>query len=544
MLFIERGRTRQGTFRGISASFLHILKKILGGKTMTKEAEMKNERIYKEGEKFKLAFCVNEIQEYVSPYNFATFEGEILGGLQMDLENQESITTLQSTEVFRGVLPIAEIESLDNTLFEADVEVCFDQDYEIYFLYVIEITDFKEKIIEILPNEHEEMFMGVITAVDGSKYYPDSNGGFIIKLPNDKETRISSFKNVIAVDGSIYSYDEQGELLDKGPDGKMHPAEAFLVGYLTSEDGLRYNLDYFREMGIELPIPEPFNSEEGQETKKEQATILYNSNPFDMYEHERRKMEIRENQIMGEKYTVRFSINRSEPITLTDRGTYSFQVLLLEKNPLDGKIIENDMSHYIDEFRGRLSAEVLIYDDEPFPQSYIIKDFIFLAIVEVCYDDVRDVFFFNIVEIEAVKKAIFMEGNHYYYSAYVVGEKFNIEFCLKEGAICLPGEKNIVAYNGYIFEDSLDRNENKKNLSTLGCLEMFCGTLPFNQIDSDSLDTTVIRATVEICSESVYDGIYLKIIEIHEEKQAIVEITVYYTWRGDTSIEAKYTPID
>ena len=162
---------------------------------MTKEAEMKNERIYKEGEKFKLAFCVNEIQEYVSPYNFATFEGEILGGSQDELENTENITTLKSTEVFRGVLPLDEIESLEDVVFEAYVEVCFDQDYEIYFLYIIEIQSYEMEWMRdesdylncVMDNPHPLYEVKIQILEDGVQIFEKEGYGLIGKILEQKE---------------------------------------------------------------------------------------------------------------------------------------------------------------------------------------------------------------------------------------------------------------------------------------------------------------------------------------------------------------------
>lgn len=103
---------------------------------------------------------------------------------------------------------------------------------------------------------HEEKLMGFIAAADGLKYYLDSTWGFNIKSPDNKETRIWSFSNVVAVDGVIYSDDGLGGLMVKGPDGQMHLADSLFIGYLTAEDGSRYYPDYFGEFDVELPRSE------------------------------------------------------------------------------------------------------------------------------------------------------------------------------------------------------------------------------------------------------------------------------------------------
>lgn len=104
---------------------------------------------------------------------------------------------------------------------------------------------------------HEEKLMGFIAAADGLKYYKDdSSWGFIIKSPDDKETRIIYFSNVVAVDGVVYSDDGLGGLMVKGSDGKMHLADSLFIGHLTAPDGSRYYPDYFGEFDVELPTPE------------------------------------------------------------------------------------------------------------------------------------------------------------------------------------------------------------------------------------------------------------------------------------------------
>lgn len=162
---------------------------------MTKEAEIKNGRIYTEGEKFKLAFCVNKIQEYLSPYNFSIFEGEILDGWQNDLENRENVTTLKSTELFRGVLPLEEIGSLEDIVFEAYVEVCFDRDYEIYFLYIVEIQSYEvewmkddcEYLTSVMDNPHPLYEVKVQILEDGVQIFEKEGYGLIGKILEQKE---------------------------------------------------------------------------------------------------------------------------------------------------------------------------------------------------------------------------------------------------------------------------------------------------------------------------------------------------------------------
>lgn len=101
------------------------------------------------------------------------------------------------------------------------------------------------------------MLTGFIATPDGLKYYPDSKGGFIVKSLDNKESRISSFIDVIAIDGLKYTdYGMEG-LLVETPDGEMHSIGSLFNGFLTAADGSKYYPDFHGEFDVELPSPKP-----------------------------------------------------------------------------------------------------------------------------------------------------------------------------------------------------------------------------------------------------------------------------------------------
>ena len=210
---------------------------------MTKEAEMKNERVYKEGEKFILRFFVTEIQEYVSPDNFSIFEGGILYAYQNDFENAENITTLNSTELFRGVLPLGEIESLYDAVFEAHVEVCFDQDDEIFFLYILEIEHLDNSISTSISTSHPQYEVKIqILEADSIS--------LVGKVLQQKE--IGSNEEPMPYEAYFVLASSIRE--EYPPVGSIIEAEVMLdqTNYSCDEDGNYYCFNYYAIFGYKL----------------------------------------------------------------------------------------------------------------------------------------------------------------------------------------------------------------------------------------------------------------------------------------------------